>query len=51
MERRQRFPHAEVRVHEAPRTDAAVWLLLAAVFVLLALAVGTGLALLLPPAL
>jgi hypothetical protein len=51
MGQRTRLPRAEARVHEAQATDAAVWLLVAAVFVLLALALGSGLALLLPSAL
>jgi hypothetical protein len=49
MERRTHAHHAAVRAHEAPTLDPAVWLLLMAVLVLLALALGTGLYLLLPP--
>jgi hypothetical protein len=40
----------EARAHETPGTDPAVWLLLAVVLVLLALALGTWLALVLPAA-
>lgn len=51
MERDTHVRRAEARTHEAPGADLSVWLLLAVVLVLLALALGTWLSLLLPPAL
>jgi hypothetical protein len=51
VERRTHVRRAEARAHEAPGADPAVWLLLAVILVALALALGTGLSLLLPAAL
>ncbi len=51
MERRTDARRSEARAHEAPGVDPAVWLLLAVILVALALALGTALSLLLPPAL
>ncbi len=50
MERRTHPHRAQERAQEAPGPDLAVWLLAAVVLVLLALALGTGLSLLLPTA-
>jgi hypothetical protein len=50
VERRTPERPPQARAHDAPAADPAVVLLLAAVLVLLALALGTGLYLLLPAA-
>jgi hypothetical protein len=50
MESRTRISRVEARAHETPATDPAAWLLLAVVLVVLALALGTWLALVLPAA-
>jgi hypothetical protein len=48
MEGHPHTQRAQARAHEAPPTDPSVWLLLAVVLVLLALALGTWLSLVLP---
>jgi hypothetical protein len=50
MERRTHPQRAQARAQRAPGPDLAVWLLAAVVLVFIALALGTGLSLLLPAA-
>jgi hypothetical protein len=50
MERRTHPQRAQARAQQAPGPDLAVWLLAAVVLVFIALALGTGLSLLLPAA-